>query len=50
VASLEIILGIPDWTFWGIVVPWMACLVITWLFLCCIFQEDSLGNERLDDD
>ena len=32
-------LGIPDWAFWGIVVPWLVCNVIT-VVLCFGILED----------
>lgn len=39
-------LGIPDWVFYGIVVPWCVCIVVTLVFCGFVFQEDNLGVER----
>ena len=39
-------LGIPDWVFYGIVLPWIACIVITFWFCLFVFREDDLGNEE----
>ena len=36
-------LGIPDWVFWGIVVPWSLCILASVLFCVFIFAEDDLG-------
>lgn len=36
-------LGIPDWCFWGVAVPWIACIVVsTWFsFLYMTDNEDE---------
>src|SRR6185312_10274448 len=28
-ADLTFVLGFPDWIFWGLVVPWVTCVVIS---------------------
>lgn len=38
-------LGIPDWVLWGVIAPWLACLVLTFWFCFCYFKEDDLGEE-----
>ncbi len=40
-------LGIPDWVFYAIVVPWFLCIVITWLFCTFYMKDDDLGGEGL---
>lgn len=37
-------LGFPDWVFWGIVVPWVVCVVLSIYFCQFIFTEDELGH------
>ncbi|MCA9231823.1 MAG: hypothetical protein KDA57_14325 [Planctomycetales bacterium] len=38
-------LGIPDWVFYGIIFPWIACLVATFGFCLFVFKEDPLGDD-----
>lgn len=38
-------LGIPDWVFWGICMPWLFCIVFTFWFCLCYFKTDDLGPE-----
>ncbi len=39
--SLSFVLWFPDWVFWGIVVPWLACVLISTIFaLCCMTDAD----------
>lgn len=42
--TLTFILGFPDWIFWGIVVPWGVCTVISGLFAFCYMQDADLEN------
>jgi hypothetical protein len=41
-------LGIPDWVFYGVVMPWLTCIVLTFLFCLFVFKEDDLGPELED--
>lgn len=41
-------LGIPDWIFYGVVAPWIACIVATFVFCLFVFEEADLGNESED--
>jgi hypothetical protein len=36
-------LGIPDWVFYGIVIPWALCVVITFWFCLFYYVEDDLA-------
>ena len=38
-------LGIPDWVFWGIVVPWLGCNLFTAWFTLFYMQDEQLGAE-----
>ena len=40
--SLTFVLGIPDWVFWGILAPWLVCLVVSWWFAFWLFEDDTL--------
>lgn len=37
-------LGIPDWIFYGVVLPWLACIGLTFWFCLKYFSEDDLEN------
>ena len=37
-------LGIPDWVFYGIVIPWLLCIAVTVVFCTFFFAEDDLGE------
>jgi len=39
-------LGIPDWVFYGVITPWIVCIVATFVFCLFIFKEDELGDNQ----
>jgi hypothetical protein len=48
--DLKIVLGFPDWVFWGIVVPWTSCTVVSIVFGLIFFREGDLGKDLEDTD
>lgn len=36
-------LAIPDWIFYGVVLPWTICIIFTIWFCLSYFTEDDLG-------
>ena len=44
--DLKFVLGIPDWVFWGIVVPWTVCLAIGCWFAWFFMTDEELGEEE----
>lgn len=44
--SLTFVMGVPDWIFWGIVVPWLVCLVVSWIFSYVFIADADLGEEN----
>jgi hypothetical protein len=40
-------LGIPDWVFWGIAVPWLACNLFTAWFTLCYMKDEQLADETI---
>jgi hypothetical protein len=44
VEDVQYIWGFPDWFFWGIVVPWVVCTVVTIAFGSWFMSDDSLGE------
>ena len=45
VEDLKFVLGFPDWVFWGIVVPWLVCAVISYWFSYRFMRDEELGEE-----
>ena len=46
--SLTFVLWFPDWVFWGIVVPWGTCVVISVVFAFGFMGDEPLGD-AIDD-
>ncbi len=38
-------LGIPDWIFYGVALPWVVCTVLSFVYGLFIFAEDDLSDE-----
>ena len=43
--SLEFVLWFPDWVFWGIVVPWLACVVAGVAYAYGVMGAEPLGPD-----
>jgi len=43
-ASLTYIFGFPDWIFWGIVIPWLVCTIVSGLFAFFFMKDEDLDN------
>lgn len=41
-AEARYVLGFPDWVFWGIVTPWLACVVTGILFAYFVMRDEDL--------
>jgi hypothetical protein len=48
--ELRLVLGFPEWVFWGIVVPWVSCAGISWLFAVWFVRDGELGEDLEDAD
>ena len=46
--SLTFVLWFPDWVFWGIVVPWGTCVLISVVFAFGFMGDEPLGD-AIDD-
>lgn len=44
--DLHSIFGMPSWTFWGILVPWLVCGVFTFWFAGWKMADDDLGKDH----
>lgn len=47
--KLAFVLGVPDWVFWGIVVPWTVCTLVSIWFAMRMMRDDPLGDEATTD-
>jgi hypothetical protein len=43
--ELTFTLGFPTWVFWGVVLPWGVCTVLSAAFTLFVIQDDPLGAE-----
>jgi hypothetical protein len=43
--DIELILGMPDWVFWFVVLPWAVCLVFSVWFCFGYMADDDLGQD-----
>jgi hypothetical protein len=44
-AEMTLILGIPDWIFWSVVLPWGLCLAFSVWFCFRFMADDDLGKD-----
>jgi len=49
-ASLTYVLWFPDWIFWGVVAPWLACIAASLWFAFVLMRDEDLGSNEEDDD
>ena len=40
--SLTFVLGFPDWVFWGIVLPWGICTIVSTAFAFWFMKDEDL--------
>ncbi len=43
--SLTFVWGIPDWVFWGVVVPWLSCTAFSVWFAFAFMTDEWLGQD-----
>ena len=44
--TMRLILGMPDWVFWSVVVPWGICLIFSVWFCFVYMADDDLGQDQ----
>jgi hypothetical protein len=49
VDDIRLILGMPDWIFWSVVVPWALCLAFSVWFCFWYMADDDLGQDRFEE-
>ena len=45
IVDLKYVWGFPDWVFYGIVVPWGACIAFSWIFASIWMRDEDLGED-----
>lgn len=48
--ELHYTLGFPTWIFWGVVVPWVLCALLSLVIANLVMTDADLGNEPGDED
>jgi hypothetical protein len=43
--DISLILGMPDWVFWFVALPWGVCLVFSVWFCFAFMADDDLGQD-----
>jgi hypothetical protein len=44
-SELSLVLGMPAWVFWGVVLPWAICLLFSVWFCFGFIADDDLGRD-----
>jgi hypothetical protein len=47
---LAFVLWFPEWVFWGIVAPWLVCVVISIWYAFVLMRDEDLGANEQDGD
>lgn len=45
-----LVLGMPSWVFWGIIVPWFACLAAIIYAAFWGIRDEELGEDHADEE
>jgi hypothetical protein len=48
--SLTFVLGFPDWIFWGVMLPWVVCFLVSAFFAFVVIKDAPLGGDENGDD
>jgi hypothetical protein len=48
-STLTYVLGFPDWIFWGVVLPWTTCTLLSLLLSNFVIRDDDLGEEQSEE-
>lgn len=47
--SLTFVLGIPDWVFYGVFVPWTTCTIVSFVVSNFVITDEDLGEEQAEE-
>jgi hypothetical protein len=43
--TMSFVLGVPDWVFWSVFLPWGLCLLFSGWFCFFYMADDDLGQD-----
>lgn len=43
-AKIELIFGFPEWVFYGVLVPWVVCTIVSIIYAVVFITDDPLGE------
>ena len=43
VRDIRFIYGFPDWIFWGVIVPWVLCALVSLVISLFVMRDEDLG-------
>ena len=46
--DLKFVLGFPDWIFWGVMLPWGLCTVLSGIYAFGYMQDADLGEAEFN--
>ena len=46
----SLVLGVPSWVVWGVIVPWFVSLAVTLWFAAVGMKDEPLGENPDDDE
>jgi hypothetical protein len=49
ITTLTYVFGFPDWVFWGVVVPWTVCTVLSFVLSYYVIRDDDLGAVQVEE-
>lgn len=49
-SEMGLILGMPDWVFWSVTLPWAICFLFSIWFCFVYVADDDLGQDRAGGD
>ena len=47
---LTFVLWFPAWVFWGVVAPWLVCIVVSLWYALVLMRDEDLGADEQEDD
>jgi hypothetical protein len=48
VETMQFVLWFPDWVFWGVIVPWCVCTLVSAWFAMFYMHDADLGSDSSD--
>lgn len=48
--SLTFVFGFPDWIFWGVVLPWCVCVLLSWCFAYFFIKDERFTDDPGDEE